>query len=321
MAINIQPTNTGLISPKQHIISAVNSLISGKDENEINKISTGTLHQLSAEEIIAENRAKNNAPTILQVDEGELINNYFSQTRDNVTYNVNGVVFTNEEMKNSKEVIKNAISMLPTKGSDLDYSDYASMGIAGNMVSTYVKENLTEEQADILNKTIADYMESLISAEAENQTNMGYVTDSDRNKYYQTSGTLSGEAIASLKKEIAKVNMSGSNCNTLLANLEAAGKGGGLTASASNKGLAGSIKELFANANLNGQDDISEVLEKYRMLIMPAYEEWGLSDNRYDKSLTHAISNDISRFSMQFSIGKSVISNVGAAGMNMDLKA
>ena len=111
--------------------------------------------------------------------------------------------------------------------------------------------------------------------------------------------------------------MSGNNCNTLLANLEAAGKRGGLTASASNKELTVRIKELFANADFNSQDNISKILEKYRTLITPAYEEWGLSDNRYDKSLTHAISNDISRFSMQFSIGKSVISNVGTAGMNV----
>lgn len=52
MAINIQPTNTGLISQKQHVISTVNSLISGKNENEINKISTGTLRQLSAENTV-----------------------------------------------------------------------------------------------------------------------------------------------------------------------------------------------------------------------------------------------------------------------------
>lgn len=160
-------------------------------------------------------------------------------------------------------------------------------------------------------------MESLRSAEAERQKKIGNVTDSDRNIYYQTSSTLSDEAIDSLKKEIAKINMSGNNCNTLLANLEAAGKRGGLTASASNKELTVRIKELFANADFNSQDNISKILEKYRTLITPAYEEWGLSDNRYDKSLTHAISNDISRFSMQFSIGKNVISNVGAAGMNV----
>ena len=68
----------------------------------------------------------------------------------NTVYNIDGVTFTAAELSASREVMKNAISMLPTKGSSLDYKDYASMGIASNMVSSYAQKNLTQEQAGVI---------------------------------------------------------------------------------------------------------------------------------------------------------------------------
>ena len=90
-------------------------------------------------------------------------------TGDNITYNVDGVSFTNEEMKACKEVVKNAIAALPTKGSDLDYEYYAAMGIASNMVNTYATEHLTEEQAEVVNKSINDYLDSVVQSASNEQ--------------------------------------------------------------------------------------------------------------------------------------------------------
>ena len=95
------------------------------------------------------------------------------KTGDNITYEIDGVTFTNAQMKACKEVVRNAISALPVKGSDLDYKDYASMGIATNMVNSYAKENLTEEQAAVINKSMEEYINSLTQAEKERQNSQG----------------------------------------------------------------------------------------------------------------------------------------------------
>lgn len=106
-----------------------------------------------------------NQSRTLSVDRSEVVDNVFSKTGDNITYEIDGVTFTNAQMKACKEVVRNAISALPAKGSDLDYKDYASMGIATNMVSSYAKENLTEEQAAVINKSMEEYINSLTQAQ------------------------------------------------------------------------------------------------------------------------------------------------------------
>lgn len=50
-------------------------------------------------------------------------------------------------------------------GSDLDYKDYASMGIASSMVNSYAKDNLTDEQVAVIDKTVQEYLGRLVRAE------------------------------------------------------------------------------------------------------------------------------------------------------------
>ena len=107
--------NTGLISQNYDVINNVT-----KKYGE-NKISSGTMRKMSDEEVREARHKQQNQTKTLSVDRSEVIDNVFSKTGDNITYDIDGVTFTNAEMKACKEVVRNAISALPAKGSDLDY--------------------------------------------------------------------------------------------------------------------------------------------------------------------------------------------------------
>ena len=198
---------------------------------------------MSDEEVRQMHQKQQNQPKTLSVSRSEVVDNVFSKTGDNITYDIDGVKFTNAEMKACKEVVRNAISALPTKGSDLDYKDYASMGIATNMVSSYAKENLTEEQADVINKSMEEYINNLTQSEKERQNSQGDFTDEQGDTYYNVRRNLSNQAADSLKSQMA--NLPEQTRKTLLANLEGAAQRGSVVQSASNKELSSIIKNLF----------------------------------------------------------------------------
>lgn len=272
---------------------------------------------MSEDEVKDARRKEQNEPKTLSVDSSEIVNNVFCKTGDNITYDVNGVMFTNADMKACKEVVKNAIAALPVKGSDLDYEDYASMGIAVNMVSSYAKKNLTEEQAAVVNKSIEEYINSLVQAEKESQGTSEYFIDDtegvgntgELNTYYNVRSKLSREAAESLKSQMS--NLPEQIRKTLLANLEGATQAGSVVRSASNKELASTIKSLFENVDMEDEDAVNTVLEQYQTLMTSAYQAYGLQNTANSNSLANVIRQDISRFVTQIANAKAVNSNVG----------
>lgn len=309
--------NTGLISQNYDVISNVTKKYAGSKTEELQEKSSGKMTKMSEDEVKEARWKEQNEPKTLSVDSSEIINDVFSKTGDNITYDVNGVTFTNAEMKACKEVVKNAIAALPVKGSDLDYEDYASMGIAVNMVSSYAKENLTEEQAAVVNKSIEEYINSLVQAEKERQSSSGYFTDDtegvgntgELNTYYNVRSKLSSEAAESLKSQMS--NLPEQTRKMLLANLEGAVQKGSVVQSASNKELATTIKSLFENVDMEDENAVNTVLERYQTLMTPAYQAYGLQNTENSNSLENVIKQDISGFVTQIANAKAVISNVG----------
>ena len=169
MSMEISYPNTGLISPNYDAINKANKILAGKTAEDLKANTSGTMQELSTEEVREMREKARNEQRTLNVDRSEIVNNVYWKTGDNITYNVDGVSFTNEEMKACKEVVKNAIAALPTKGSDLDYEDYAAMGIAANMVNTYATEHLTVGQAEVINKSINDYLDSVVQSASNKQ--------------------------------------------------------------------------------------------------------------------------------------------------------
>lgn len=308
--------NTGLISQNYDVINNVTQKYGGSKTAELQEKSSGNMTKMSEEEVKEARRKEQNEPKTLSVDSCEIVNDVFCKTGDNITYSVNGVTFTNAEMKACKEVVKNAIAALPVKGSDLDYEDYASMGIAVNMVSSYAKENLTEEQAAVVNKSIEEYINSLVQAEKERQSGSEYFIDNaegagntgELNTYYNVRSKLGSEAAESLKSQMS--NLPEQTRKTLLANLEGAAQRGSVVQSASNKELASTIKSLFENVDMEDEEAVNTVLEQYQALITPAYQAYGLQNTANSNSLTNVLRQAVSRFVTQIANAKAVVGNV-----------
>lgn len=294
--------NTGLISQNYDVINNVTKKYAEK--------SSGTMRKMSDEEVREMHQKQQNQPRTLSVDRSEVVDNVFSKTGDNITYDIDGVTFTNAQMKACKEVVRNAISALPAKGSDLDYKDYAAMGIATNMVSSYAKENLTEEQAAVINKSMEEYINSLTQAEKERQEQDGVASTGNLNTYYNTRMKLSDQAADSLKSQMA--NLPEQTRKTLMANLEGATQRGSVVQSASNKELASTIKTLFQNVDMKDEKALNAAMKQYRELMTPVYQASGIRNTANNNSLTNVLDQDISRFVKQIANANAVTGNVGS---------
>lgn len=320
MSMEISYPNTGLISPNYDAINKANKILAGKTAEDLKANTSGTMQELSTEEVREMREKARNEQRTLNVDRSEIVNNVYWKTGDNITYNVDGVSFTNEEMKACKEVVKNAIAALPTKGSDLDYEDYAAMGIAANMVNTYATEHLTVEQAEVINKSINDYLDSLVQAEKERHAQSGYFIDDTKgvgstgelNKYYAVRQQLSEGAAELLRSQITS-NLPENTRNTLLDNLEHASKQGSVVQSASNKQLADTIRTLFQNLNLSDGNAVNDAFARYRKIVTPVYKANGIENTVNHDSLSHVLGQDTNRFSMQIANAKAVISGMGSS--------
>lgn len=319
MSMEINYPNTGLIVPNYDAINKVNKILAGKTAEELKANTSGTMQELSAEEVREMREKARNEQRTLNVDCTEIVNNVYWKTGDNITYNVDGVSFSNEEMKACKEVVKNAIAALPTKGSDLDYEDYAAMGIAANMVNAYATEQLTEEQAEVVNKSINDYLDSLVQAEKERHAQSGYSVEAtenvgntgELNKYYAVRQQLSDEAAESLKSQLTSY-LPENTRKTLLANLEHARKNGSVVQSASNEQIASTIRALFQNVELRDGNAVNGAFSKYRELVTPAYQANGIENTMNHDSLSHVLEQDINRFSVQLANMKAVLNGIGS---------
>lgn len=249
-----------------------------------------TMRELSPEEAAKRREEARNKPTTLSVNADEITNDRFYETGDNVTYDVEGVKFSNSEMSALKEIAKSATSMLPAMGSDLDYNAYASMGLAVNMVRTYAQEHLSEEQGAVAIKSMESYVDRLANAQRTEQD------EQTGGAYYGARRTITAAAANGLRKKIATLP---GNYSTLLKNLSDAQEKGGLAATATNKELSRSIRTDFASVDLRDKAAVKSLLTSYQSKVTPAYREWGLDNKGHDTSLSSKLTNDTSLFSNQ----------------------
>ncbi len=220
-------------------------------------------------------------------------------------------------MQNLKGIVRNALSILPTKGSDLDYCSYASMGITTYVVDSYVKDSLNTEQAEIANKSIATYLDTLIKSQAHYKEGVAYGGPGGSD-YYGVNVRLSENAVEGLKKEVAAINhISASTRSTLLDNITKATTLGGKAAFVTNMEFANSIRTEFSLVDTRKDSEISKLFEKYRKMMTPVYQEWGLSNTSYNHLLDNKIESDISAFSTQISNANAMIRNVTDGNVNI----
>ena len=185
-------------------------------------------------------------PITLSVSADEIINNRFSETSANTTYEIEGVLFSNSEMSGLKAIAKSAVSMLPAIGSDLDYNAHASIGLAVNMVRTYAADHLSEKQSAVAVKSMENYIGRMEAAQQGNNH------QADRT-YYGAKRTVTEAAADSLRRKIATLP---GDYSTLLKNVSDAQANSSLTVAAINGDLSSGIRKDFSTVDLRDKASV-----------------------------------------------------------------
>lgn len=177
-------------------------------------------------------------------------------------FSVNGVDFTFKELMDSTKVMDYARSILIVPGGDINYNDYAEMGIAKGKVITYAKNNLNESQQKLLNSSIAAKIQNVIDSEhkfADIVYKNGLQRD-DAKKFYGIKNVQS----------------------------------------ATNKEYAKMIMDKFATVDYADKKDFEEVIKEYKSIIKPVLEEYGVKDTTNNQCLTELINYQIDKFTSLF---------------------
>ena len=121
-----------------------------------------------------------------------------------------------------------------------------------------------------------------------------------------------GESAAESFKKLLNEKLPEQTRNTLLANLEHAQTSGSVVQSATNRELAGMIRELFKNTEMKNPASVSSACNKYKELMKPVYQSYGVTDTAQHKSLTHVLNQDVVSFDIQAARAKAVMSGLGS---------
>lgn len=212
-------------------------------------------------------------------------------------YMVGGVYFSKEELEQCRMVLKTASDNMGCgigKNTNLDYRNYAQMGIAVGMVKRFANGNLTEKQAGVVNKAMQEYNEALIDMERELMSDGSYVDSkySGISDYYGKAKILSDgeiEAINNLKKELSKIT----------GRYYEPSKSGMISGvqSATNQELIHSIVDLFSDLDYTDKKSVDLAMEKYKEWMKPAYTAYGMRDSH--GSLSRVLNEDVAGFRRQ----------------------
>lgn len=221
------------------------------------------------------------------------------QTSADGNYMIGGVNFTKEEMERCRVVMQAAADSIGCgigKNTNIDYKNYAEMGIAVSAVKTFAEENLTEEQANVLNKAMQEYNQALIDLEQQTFAQGNYVdcTHKGLSDYYGKERVLSDgeiEVLNTLKEEISKItgryyspSVSGATAHI---------------ASATNEEVIGEVSELFSNMDVKDEESVNKAVTKYTELMKPVYTAYGMNDTH--GSLSRVLKSDAANFKKQIS--------------------
>lgn len=214
-------------------------------------------------------------------------------------YIIGSVAFSKEELEKCRMVMKAAADNIGCgvgKGTDIDYKNYAQMGIATSCVKTYAKNNLSEEQAVVLNKAMKEYNQALIDYQNQVYEEGNYIDTPYANHaaYYGKARVLSDgeiEVVNKLKEEIGR--LTGRYMEPSRKGMIAG------TPSATNQNLINRITDLFSNIDCNSVQSINSAAEQYKDLMKPAYSAYGMNDKH--GSLSRILEADTEYFRNQLS--------------------
>ena len=246
-------------------------------------------------------------------------NSYLLKTSNDKSYEIDGVAFSAEEIDAVRGVVQNAVS--PLLGGKLyyDYKDYAQIGIAESSVAKYAAENLTEEQAQVVNQSLSGYLSGLLDKEEEWINSECYIDDTEgvgdtgeMNTYYgirKNTSIISQRMQEQLEEDLAKVNAKLTGVYSYRKHTNS--NIGSFIYCASNKGLAGNIRSLFSEIDVTDANQLSKAFKQYQNMITAAYKAVGFGNTTNDM-----LKDDTNSFTKQISNMKAVFSGINRNGVD-----
>lgn len=191
--------------------------------------------------------------------------------------------FSKDEFQNCRDLIQSIRSDVKTK-SFLDYDDYAKQSLMNNIVTTYGKTHLNEEQTKVLTSAVNDYINSQQDLATENSSKETISSFSGIKDYYGKSNIISKELASNLNESFNKIGLKSNikeGTETVLPQ-------------ATNEDVINSITSLFSNVDLNDPDELDKALSSYQELLKPVYSTLnaGISDKDLN-NLVQSKSNDL----------------------------
>ena len=80
MSMEISYPNIGLISPNYDVINKANKILAGKTAEDLKANTSGTMQELSTEEVTVMREKARNEQRLLNVDRSEIVNNVYCKT-------------------------------------------------------------------------------------------------------------------------------------------------------------------------------------------------------------------------------------------------
>ena len=213
------------------------------------------------------------------------------------TYTIMGASFTEDELQQARFVLRSAAESINAgigKGTNLDYNDYAQMGISLSAVKAYAERNLGAEQSDAVISAMEQYNEALISMEQEFFSKGNFVSTNYEgvSEYYGKGNVLSESDVKVFNELIDEMNrLSGGSRGHMSAGTVAT------VQSATNKGLINSISSLFSNLDLSNKTDVNAAMSQYKALMSPVYKTMGFKTS--DGSLQRILDKETTAFMTQ----------------------
>lgn len=175
------------------------------------------------------------------------------------TVTVNGTEWNFAELLKTIDKLNESFAYFDCKG-NLDYSDYAKMGVSKADVKNWAKENLSEDKQRVIGNVLNARVETFIQREKEgleifrDWDKPGFVMPEEKAKYYETH-----------------------------------------VLSATNKEVREEIMKLFEETDYRSSAAVSNTVNRYRNMMSPIYLAFGAA-NRILPEYLDSAANDIYKY-------------------------
>lgn len=208
---------------------------------------------------------------------------FMSKQSDNLSSEaivIDGVSFSNAEFKACNDLMLQCRQDLKVKPF-FDYEDYAKQSLVQSAVDSFAKNNLSQEQASVLNKAFSGYLEALSDYNASNlaKSNIAASDFADKIPYYDKVTVMS-------KDEADDFNRAFSGNSFFKPDLKAGTKT--VLQQATNQDLLAKIQTLFSSLDTSDDEALNQSLSEYQSLIEPVFAALNGTQGAYAASSNSA---------------------------------